>query len=159
VDWTYLAQDRHTCRAVVITVMNLRVPVKYGAFLDCIGKRQLFRKDLVWWRYLRHSALIFWACTYICSHKNAGTVEAFYCMFRRVHEDRSYVHDNMSVKYLHMGQPVFNRTGAEIFLFTVKSMALPGAFSVFSLWEAYSCIFSVDANHVLLLKPRKYSQD
>jgi hypothetical protein len=34
VDWIHSAQDRDRWRALVITVMNLRVPYKCGKFLD-----------------------------------------------------------------------------------------------------------------------------
>jgi hypothetical protein len=34
VDWIHLAQDTDRWRALVITVMNLRVPQKTGVFLD-----------------------------------------------------------------------------------------------------------------------------
>ena len=33
-DWIDLAQDRDRWRAVVNTIMNLRIPLRYGEFLD-----------------------------------------------------------------------------------------------------------------------------
>jgi hypothetical protein len=33
-DWIDLAQDRDQCRVLVNTVMNLRVPKKFGKFLS-----------------------------------------------------------------------------------------------------------------------------
>jgi hypothetical protein len=36
-DWIHLAEDRDKCRALVNTVMKLRVPLRVGKFLnDCI---------------------------------------------------------------------------------------------------------------------------
>jgi hypothetical protein len=33
-DWIHLAQDNNQCRALVNTVMNLRVPYNFGKFLS-----------------------------------------------------------------------------------------------------------------------------
>jgi hypothetical protein len=47
VDWIHLAQDRSKWRAIVDTVMNVRVPYKVGKFLTSKVTVSFLRRDLL----------------------------------------------------------------------------------------------------------------
>jgi len=64
VEWTHLAQDREQCRAVVNTIMNIRVPKKAGNFFARRGLK--FSR----WNLLH-------VVGYLVSYKYEGVTKSF----------------------------------------------------------------------------------